>query len=469
MEQLIKLETSKKYFYKKVIRIGLPITLSQLLMSLLSFVDTLMVSVLGDNAISAVAIGANFYFLTFMINFGLISGLSIFFAQFWGNKEIENIQKTFLITLISSFMLTSVFVILGVFFSDFVVGIYNNTPNLADRAIIQDLGVSYIKIAAPGYFFTAFAFIIIMMMRSMERVIFPQIVTIITVLLNTLFNYTLITGKFGFPAMGVEGAALATLISSFIGASILLVYFLQSKEAVFTFKFSLVKKIDKSFLKKTLFKAFPVMANEAFWGFGMSMYIIAFSAISDTSLASYHVANLIMGVFWVFNAGISSACAIMLGNKLGENNHQVAKNWGNRFLKLSFVFGIVMGLLLFFTSPYIPMLFSEASPTSKENATLILRVFSFFVPIKFVNAMHIIGTLRSGGDTVFTFFAEVGVLWLIGVPLAFILSYYTSLPIYIIVLLVNLEEVIKFIIVNMRFFTYKWVKTLSNKEKSTLA
>lgn len=466
MEQVIELETSKQFFYKKVIRIGLPITLSQLLMSLLSFVDTLMVSVLGDNAISAVAIGANFYFLTFMINFGLISGLSIFFAQFWGNKEIENIQKTFLVTLFSSLMLTSVFVILGVFFSDFVVGLYNNTPNLADRAIIQDLGISYIRVAAPGYFFTAFSFIIIMMMRSMERVIFPQIVTIITVLLNTLFNFTLISGNFGFPALGVTGAAVATLVSSFIGAMILLIYFLRSKEEVFTFKFSLIKQIDKLFLRKTLFKAFPVMANEAFWGLGMSMYLIAFSAISDTSLASYHVANLIMGVFWVFNAGISSACAIMLGNKLGESNHEVAKSWGNRFVRLSFVFGVIMGVLLFISSPYIPQSFSDASPLAKENATLILRVFSFFVPIKFVNAIHIIGTLRSGGDTTFTFFAEVGVLWIIGVPLAFILSYYTTLPIYIIVLIVNLEEVIKFVIVNIRFFTYKWVNTLSDKKNN---
>ncbi len=167
-----------------------------------------------------------------------------------------------------------------------------------------------------------------------------------------------------------------------------------------------------------------------------------------------------MGLFWVVNAGISNACAIMIGNKLGEGKIEVAKNWGKRFIKLSFFFGVILGTILFFTSAYIPNLFANISPEIKENVHLILIVFSFYVPIKFVNVIHIIGTLRAGGDTLFSFLVEMFALWGIGVPLAFILTIYTSLPLYVIIGIINIEEIVKFVLVNKRFFTYKWAKNL---------
>jgi putative MATE family efflux protein len=455
------IKQEKRAFYKRVIHIGLPITLAQLLTSLLAFIDTIMVSSLGDNAISAVGIGANFYFLAFMINFGLISGLSIFFAQFWGNKNTKNVQKTFIVTIFASILLTTVFVVFGKFFPDFIVGLYNHIENPVNHQQVQEMGVNYIRIASIGYYFTAMSFVVIMLMRSMERVIFPQLVTFFTVILNTCLNYILINGAFGFPQMGIEGAATATVISSFTGMSILVLSVVFSKEEIFKIPLSLLKEIDLSFLKKLFSKALPVMFNETLWGLGMTSYLIAFTYINDNALATYHIANLIIGMFWVVNAGISSACAIMLGNKLGEEDIETAKLYGRRFVKLSFLFGVIMGVILFVLSPYIPLLFKDASSTVQHDATLILIVFAFYQPIKFTNAIHIIGTLRSGGDTKFALFAEVGALWGIGIPLAFILSIYTDLDIYVIVAIVNVEELIKFIFVNLRFRTYKWANNLT--------
>jgi putative MATE family efflux protein len=438
-------------FYKKVIRIGLPITLSQLMTSLLGFVDTVMVSSLGDDAISAVGIGANFYFLMFMINFGLISGLSIFFAQFWGNKDYVSIQKTLIVTLFSGILLTGIFVTFGQFFTDFVVSLYNHVENPIKHELVDYYATSYIKIASFGYIFTSLSFVLIMFYRNMERVIFPQLVTFFTVILNTILNYVLINGYFMFPEMGVKGAAIATVISSVLGFLWLATSFVLSKEEVFQLSFKAIQSIDTSFLKRLFSKALPVMVNETFWGLGMSMYIIAYSFIDDVAFPSYHIANTIIGIFWVINAGISNACAIMLGNKLGENDIKTAKIYGDKFVKLAFVSGIVMGVLVLVLSPYIPLMFIDASTEIKFNATLILVVFSLFQPIKFTNAIHIVGTLRSGGDTRFALFAEVGVLWGFGVPMAFILSLFTGLSIYIVVFIVNFEEVIKLFLVHSRY------------------
>lgn len=461
MSTTAKTEIDKPFFYKKLVRLGLPITLSQLLTSLLAFIDTLMVSGLGDNAIAAVGIGASFFFLMFMINFGLISGLSIFFAQFWGTKDIESIHKTFIISIIVSFFVALTFFIMGHFFSDFIISLYNNSDDLVSTAYIQEYGVKYLKIASFSYFFTSFSFVIYMLMRSVEKVIFPQLVSIVMVLTNTILNYLLIHGNFGFPALGIEGAAIATLISSILAAVILVIFLLTTKQEVYRIKFSTYKTITRDFIKKLLKKALPVGLNETLWGLGMTMYLIAFSYTSVNALPSYIIANQIIGMFWVINTGVSSACAIMLGNKLGEGEIEIAKAWGKRFVFLSFGFGLILGIILFFTSSLIPNLFQNASLDVRNNATLILMAFSFYMPIKFTNAMHIVGTLRSGGDTVFAFLAEVVVLWGIGVPLAFILSIYTDLPLYIIVAIVNVEELIKFVLVNVRFFTFKWAKNLT--------
>ena len=461
MDEIIKKETNNQYFLRKVMRIALPITLSQLLTSLLGFIDTFMVSGLGDEAVGAVGIGANFFFLMIMINFGLVSGMSIFFAQFWGSKDIENIHKTFIVAFIASQIIVIVFFILGFGFSDFVISLFNNSGDPVSTPLIQDFGVKYIRIAAFSYTFTAVTFVISMMMRSMEKVIFPQVVATIMVLLNTGLNYVLINGNYGFPEMGIEGAATATLISSAIGAIIFIIYILTTKRSEFKVHFSLITTITKDFIKKLMKKAMPVALNETLWGLGMTMYLIAFSFISAEAIPSYHITNQIMGMFWVFNMGLASACAVMLGKKLGENKIEVAKVWGRRFVFISFGLGLFLATILFFTRGIIPTFFTNISDEVRDNVSMLLLIYCFFIPIRFVNAVHIIGTLRSGGDTVFAFFAEVGVLWGIGVPVAFILSLTTDLPIHMIVLFISAEEVVKAFFVNTRFFTYKWAKNLT--------
>lgn len=456
-------EMQDGYFYKQVVRIGLPIAMSQLLSSLLAFIDIIMVSNLGDIAVGAVGIAASFSFLNIMVNFGFVSGLAIYFSQYWGSKDFKNIHKVFIVTIFSSMIITSIFFILGFFFSDTVISWFNNSGDTVNAAILQDYGVRYIKIASFSYFTLAAGFVISMLMRSVEKVIFPQVVAIIMVALNTILNYLLIQGRFGFPRLEIEGAALATVISSSVGALILISFMIFTKREVFKIKFGLIKEITKDYLKKLIKKALPVAINETIWGLGMSFYLIAFSYISVEAISSVHISNQVMGFFWTINAGISSACAIMLGKKLGEGKIDVAKNWGIRFIKLTFFAGLILGIILFFLSSKIPLMFSSLENGIKENLRLILVVFSFYVPIKFVNAIHIIGTLRSGGDTMYAMLSEAIPLWLIGVPLAFILSIYTTLPLYIIVAIVNIEEIIKFVITNYRFLTFKWLKNLTEE------
>ena len=454
-------ENSNEFFIRKAILIGTPIALAQLMTSLLGIIDMFMVSNLGNLAVEAVGVSANFAFLLIMIEFGFFSGLAIFIAQYWGSKEINNIHKVFIITLIIGAIISLLFFTFAFFAPKVLIGIFDHNTLTSTSESFKQYGSDYLKIAAFSYFSMTITFAIGMLMRSVEKVGYPQMVAVSVVALNTLLNYVLINGNLGFAAMGVRGAALATTISSSLGAILLIGYLIFSKEEVFRIKFIEYKNITRDFIKKLFKKALPVAINETIWGLGMSFYLIAYAFIGEEIISSIVISNLIMGLFWSFNAGLSSACAIMLGKKLGENKLELAKKWGLNFTKLGVVAGIVFGVLLFVFSDSIASMFKNLPPNVLSNISLILKVFSFYIPIKFTNALQIVGTLRSGGDTVYSLLAEIGPLWLIGVPLAFILSIYSTLPIYWIVAIVNVEEIIKLFLLLWRFFSYKWVKNLT--------
>ncbi len=452
---------SNQYFYRKIIRIGTPIALAQLMTSLLSIIDMFMVSSLGNLAVEAVGVSAQFAFLLFMIEFGFFSGLAIFIAQYWGSKEINNIHKVFIITLIIGAIISTLFFIFAFFFPEVLMGIFDHNSELATSQLFKEYGSNYLKIAAFSYFSMTVSFAIGMLMRSVEKVGYPQIIAIGTVVLNTFLNYLLIQGKFGFPEMGVRGAALATTTSSMLGAVFLVAYMIFSNQEVFRIKFNEYKNITKDFILKLLKKALPVAVNETIWGLGMSFYLIAFAFIGEETISSIVISNQIIGLFWAFMSGLSSACAIMIGKKLGENNLELAKRWGIKFTKLSVVAGIVFGAILFLLSDPIANQFSHLPSEVSRSISLILKVFSFYIVIKFVNVIQIVGTLRSGGDTLYSLLAEILPLWLVGVPLAFILSIYSGLPLYIIVAIVNIEEILKLILLLWRFMSFKWVKNLT--------
>lgn len=456
---MTKLEN--EIFYKKVFKIAIPILLAQLMTSLLGFIDTYMVSGLGDYPLASVAIGANFGFFLIMVSFGFLSGLGIYLAQYWGSKDIGNIHKVFWITLLIAVMISSLFFVVVHFNPEFIIGLYNNSGNTVEEYWINYYGTQYLNIVTFSYFTIVLNFSIMMLMRSVERVIFPQMVSILTVLINTVLNYGLINGNLGMPSLGVEGAAIATVISGFTGTFILVGFMIVTKEEVYKLKLAKIKEITGSFVKMLTKKALPVAINETAWGLGMSLYLMAFGFISAEAIASVQISNQVMGLVWVTNAGISTACAIMIGNKLGENDIETAKKWGNKFVKLTAIAGILLGAILLLSSSAISNIFTQVSPSVRENLRVILIVFSFYVPIKFSNALQIIGTLRAGGDTVYVLFSEIVPLYVVGVPLAFILSIYTSLPIWVIIAIINIEEIIKLILVVKRYLSYKWARNLT--------
>ncbi len=451
-------------FYRKVLKIALPIALSQFLGGLMSVVDTLMVSQLGDNAVAAVGIASNIAFFMFMVNWGLLSGFGIFIAQYYGSKDIFNIHKVFIIVLGFSTTIALVFFSLAFFFPEALIGLYTQSSDTTNVLAVRAFGIRYLKIVSISYITITFTQMLSILMRSVEDVVIPQIIQISVIFINTGLNFILINGRLGFEAYGVAGAAYATVISSSLGLITFFVYMRLKNSPIYNIQWSAAKAITRPFTLRILKKTMPVLANETFWGLGMSMYLIAFGFISPLAITSLTIANQIMGLIWFANGGVSAATAIMLGHKLGDNQLGEAKIYAKRFVRINIVLGLSIGILLFTFSRPIAQIYTATSESVQENVVLFLRIYAVYLPVKFMNALHIVGTLRSGGDTFYALLSELLPLWLYGVPIAFILALTTSLPLPIILILMNVEELIKFVLLITRYKSYRWIKNLTFEE-----
>jgi putative MATE family efflux protein len=286
----------------------------------------------------------------------------------------------------------------------------------------------------------------------------PMYITMISLIVNVILNYGLILGNFGLPRLEVKGAAIATLIARTLEMIILLFIIYRRKSAIaaplktlFSFNFEEVKSY--------LITCFPVILNEIFWSLGMVFYKIAFARLGTTVIASVNVSQSIEHLFFVVLIGVSNAAAIIIGNKIGENDIPLAQKYASTLIKLVIVVGILMGIGLFTLAPIIPRLFT-LSDYVYGITVLSLRSMALLIPIKAVTMLIVVGILRSGGDTKFSMIVELTGVWGIGVPLAFIGALVFKLPIYYLYLLVGLEEFFKASIGYYRIRSNKWITRL---------
>lgn len=441
-----------KKFYRSLAAIALPIALQNLISSSLNMVDTMMIGKLGETEIAAVGLANQYFFLFILIMFGINSGSSIFVAQFWGKKDVKNIRRVLGISLITGGTIAAVFTIGGLLAPKYILRLFLKNPD------VIELGSAYLRIVCFSYVLTTISFAYGFACRSIGQAKLPMYVSAIALLSNTLLNYILIFGNFGFPKMGVEGAALATLISRGIEVMLILSIIYTGK-GVLAAKLHELMDLSSNFIKRFFKTSTPVIANEAFWALGMVMYSVAYAKIGKGEVASVQIANTIQNVFMVISMGLANACAVMIGNKIGANEEEVGIEYAKRFSIIGPLTGFVMGIGLFLASPLI-LSFFNLTTKGYNDTRKILIVMSIFMAIKVFNATLVVGILRSGGDTKFSLFLEMGSVWIIGVPMAFLGALVWKVPIYWVITLVSLEEIVKALVGIPRIISKKWVKNV---------
>lgn len=449
---MLKLDWKDKAFYRMLLAIGIPIALQNLVSSALNMLDTMMIGRLGENEIAAVGLANQFFFVFVLILFGINSGAGIFTSQFWGRRDTANIKRVLGMALGMGMVVALVFTGLAVFFPVTVMRFFTKDP------LVIELGSQYMRAVSPCYVITAISFAYSFGARSIGQAKLPMIVSVASLLTNGVFNYFLIFGTFGFPKLGVVGAAIATVIARIVEMGILLTVIYKNSMPIGG-NFREMTDVSAALFKQYIKTGFPVILNELCWSLGVTMYSVAYARISTEAIASFQIASTIQSFFMVVSMGLGNACAIMIGNTLGAKEEEKAITYATKFSIVGTGTGVLLGGLLWITAPLILLLYN-VSPEVHRQALYILRVMSLFFSAKIFNSVLIVGILRSGGDTTFSLFLEMCSVWLVGVPMAFLGAHFLKLPIYWVVAMVSLEEVVKGSVGIFRVLSRKWLKTI---------
>lgn len=441
-------------FYEEMVAIALPITLQNLIANSVNMLDTLMISSLGEKSLAAVGFANQVFFLYAVTIFGISTGASVFIAQFWGKRDGENIKKVLGLSLTLSSILGIIFTLLVILFPQSIMRIFSKDPE------VIKLGMDYLGIVVFTYIITGLSFSYSVASRSIGQAKMPMVVSIISFVTNGVFNYLFIFGKFGFPKLGVKGAAYGTLIARIVEMLIILYAIYSDEENPLAGKLKELTNWNRNFIKKYLNTSYPVMINEALWSLGNVMYSVAYSKIGTEAAASVQILNTVYNLFMVLARGMANACTVMVGNKIGADEEDIAIDYANKFLKISLINGVILGVVLYFSSGVILKIFRNLSPEVYTMSKQLLTVLALFFFLKALNSTLIVGVLRGGGDTKFSMKLEMAAVWLVGVPLAFLGATVFKLPVHLVVALVYMEEVVKTSVGIPRVMSKKWVKNV---------
>ena len=453
MKEIVVLNEDNKKFYKTLITLCIPIIIQNLLSNLINMVDTIMVGGLGEISVASIGIANQYFFLYNMALSGIIGGASLFIAQFYGKNDKLNIRKITGLSVISALMIGITFMIVAFFSPKFIIYFFSK-----DLDVIK-VATNYFSIIGFCYPIIAISNVFSMGSRSIRNPKLGMICSTISLFINIILNYVFIFGKLGMPALGASGAAIATVIARIIELILLVsyIYFIKDDyELRFTFKD--IKLINKDLLKAYISKTTPTFLNDTLWAFGTVLYAVAYSKAGTSAIAASQIASSTGNFFIVTAVCVAIGSSIMIGNELGADNIKKAIHYSKKFAILVTLVGAIFGLLLIMSIPGLIKLFS-VSDQLMPDIKKIFVIMGILMALKTFNTFIIIGVLRSGGDTKYALFLEMGCMWIVSLPLTFFAAY-KGLPIYILVGLTYTEEVVKFIFGVPRAISKKWAQNL---------
>lgn len=445
-------ENSSIEMYKQVGMVAGPIALQSLIGSSLNLVDNLMIGGLGETALNSVGVAVQVFFVYWMLVYGFCGGAATFISQFFGVRDMVNVRRTAGFTVAVCMGFAILFFLGSVIFPEKIIRVFTSYPQ------VIELGAEYLRTGAPCFLMVAVTQPLTVSLRATQQTTQPLMASVAALCVNTVLNYALIYGKLGLPELGVQGAALATVCSRTIELTLILLFVFARKNPV-KGPVRDFASCSRELAGRIVRNAVPTTINETMWGLGTSMYVAAYARISVTAGAAFQACNTINNLFSMAAFSIGDAVLILVGQKLGEGKKDEAYDMTKKLLKLALVVGAVMGVFTFLFGKPILSLF-EFTPEGASMAWKVLMVYAATLWLEVYGGTLVTGVLRCGGDTKFAMFTEVGTVWCIGVPVAFTTALLLHWPVYLAVLGVKLEALVKSIILTFRFFSRKWLKNV---------
>lgn len=452
----------EKKFYKTLFAIMIPIALQNVLSVTVSLVDSLMVGTLGEVAIAAVSVAGQPFFLFNIITFGLASGAGVLISQYWGKGEIKAIKSILALVLQIALVLGVIFCILNLVMPDKLAALYLKKSDANAPQVISE-AVSYMQVMSVAYILHGLTNTTFMVIRNVEKVKIALFSNIVAICVNVFLNYCLIFGKLGCPALGVKGAAIATVIAKGVEFSIMFIYMTFIDKVL---KFKIYKDIftfDKRLFKDYIKFSSPVVVNEATWALGATVLALILGKISSSVIAAYSIVQIVYQMSSVFLFGVGAAAAVIIGKAIGEKaDKNRIKDISFTFQIVSLVVGLVCFSLILMLKQPILSLYSIPPETYKiaSDMMIVFAILSIFVAFSVTNML---GILRGGGDTKAVMIMDVLFLYAVSIPLGALCGLVFKLPIFITFMALKSDEIIKCFISIIRVFKNNWIKDVTSK------
>ena len=444
------MDERKRSLRKEIVRLALPIALQQFMTALVGACDAIMLGKLSQDAMSAVSLATQVTFVFNLFMFAFMAGENMFVAQYYGKGDYTGISQVFsLVTKICG-CIAVVFLAGTLFFPEQLMRILTNEETL----IV--LGSEYLRVIGISYVFSGIAQTFLAIMKNCGAVNMSTLINGVMVILNIVLNAVFIFGLSGFPEMGIKGAALATVLATVVQFLWSVGYVLCRIRAV---KFSL-RSCEKRLFGRFWQKAVPLLINNLAWGIGFSMYSVIMGHLGTDAVAANGIANISKNLVVCFCLGLGNAGSIIVGNRLGADRLQEAKEAGGTLTRTAIIAGIVSGLVLIALSPFITKMV-DLTPTARGYLQKMLLICSYYIAGKSVNCMTIGGIFAAGGDSKFGMLCDSVTLWCITVPLGCICAFILKLPVMVVYFVLNLDEIIKLPVVYRHYKKYKWIKNLT--------
>tara|TARA_Y100001935_G_scaffold255666_1_gene271072 strand:+ start:4982 stop:6346 length:1365 start_codon:yes stop_codon:yes gene_type:complete len=446
-------------FIRSVVSLAMPITIQQLVSSSGGIIDNLMVAGLGTKAIGAVGAINKFIQVFWFSIHGLTSGGASFTSQFAARNDSRGIKKILGVTLFLNLAVAILFTFLALFYADGIVRFFTH-----DEEIIK-IAKMYLFSMAPYFVLSAVPYSYSYPLRSLGKAQLSMYIMFFAQAVNIFFNYALITGNMGFPALGVAGAAIATVFSKVVETTLML-------SAVYFFKYEVAATLREllsfsiEFLQKYLRVVSPLAINEVLWSLGLMLYQKLIGGMNADAMAAYGMLapfeQLLISAF----SGLANAALTLSGKELGAQNYKKAYKIGIRFSYIGPILALLIGIPVAIFSEHLISIYSLMSSNKSllsqeafRQASYFLRILGMFMFVRIFNLVSFAGVLKSGGDTIFLFFVETGSLWMIGIPIVYFSSLVGLSP-YIVYFSTYIEEGIKAYFIRKRLISKKWMNTL---------
>ena len=449
-------KTGKKDdFYRQMFKLAIPIIIQNLLSAAVNSSDVVMLNYVGQSAISAVSLAANYSNILFMVYYGLGTGASLLCAQYFGKKNMQAIHAVEGIALRFSLAISALVALAAFTMPQRMLLLFTS-----DQELIA-IGSSYIRIMGITYLCWGVTEIYLAILRSIGRVTISMALNMLAFGLNILLNAVFIFGLFGAPKLGAAGVAIATASSRLIQLIASVIVSLLSKDVKLNPAYMFIR--SKTLLNDFIHLSLPALGNDLSWSVAFSMYSVILGHLGTEAVAANSLVTVVRNIGSVFCFAIASAGTILLGRVMGQGELEKSKSYASRMLKMTVVAGAVGGVIVLAVTPFV-LRFASLNDTAMHYLKYMLLINSYYIMGSAVNTALIAGVFRAGGDTKFGLICDTIDMWVYAVPLGFFAAFVLKLPVLWVYFLLCTDEFVKWPWVIRHYRKGEWAKNITRED-----